>query len=106
MVGTRHETNTFGKEKTSTNNSKKPMVEAKLVIRMHDVKMKVIVLVGKGGGVFRGPPTMEPPKEVKKKKLKKTSDRSSKVPLTLVGLTGKRKYDGNKNSKVNDVHET
>lgn len=52
----------------------------------------------------RGPPTMRPYKEVKKKRLKKIGDQTSKLPLKISDLTGQGKDDWRKVSKVNDVH--
>lgn len=50
-----------------------------------------------------GPPTMESPKEVKKKKLKKVDDHASKVPLTLSDLVGQGKDEGSWTCEVNDT---
>lgn len=47
---------------------------------------------------------MEPSKEVRKKKLKKICDFTSKLPLTMSDLTGKGKNDGRKVLEVNDVY--
>lgn len=52
----------------------------------------------------RGPPTMRPYKEVKKKRLKKIGDQTSKLPLKIFDLTVQGKDDWRKVSKVNDVH--
>lgn len=45
---------------------------------------------------------MEPPKEVKNKKLRNTCDRSSKVPLTMSDLARKGKDNKEKNYVVTD----
>lgn len=47
---------------------------------MHGMKMKEVVLGGKANGPVGGPPTIEPPKEVQKKMLKKVGDHITKVP--------------------------
>ncbi|CAI8607733.1 unnamed protein product [Vicia faba] len=91
LVGTRQGTNTYGKDKKSTKNCKKPAEEPKLLINMHRVKMKGVVLRGKACGLAEGLPTIKPAKEVKRKKLRKTCDISSKVPLSMSDPTGKGK---------------
>lgn len=73
---------------------------------MYKVKVKGVVLGGKVDGSAGGPPTTEQPKEVKKKKLRKTCDLSIKVPLSLSDIIRKRKYDEKKNYEVNYVPES
>lgn len=51
-------------------------MEPKHVTNMFDVKMKGVVLGGKANGLSGCPPTMEPPKEIKKKIFKKMRDHS------------------------------
>lgn len=70
---------------------------------MHSVETKGVVLGGKVDGMGGGPPTMESPKEVKKKKLKKIDDHASKVPLTLSDLVGQGKDEGSWTCEVNDT---
>lgn len=103
MVRTRRGTNTYGKENKTTKKAKKPDVEAKTVIDIHNVKLKGVVLWGNGDGPDRGPLTMEVSKEARKKKLNKVGDHTSKVPLTMYDLIGKWKYDGSKVSKVDRI---
>lgn len=105
MVGTSQGTNTFGKDKKLTKKFKKPIKWSKLVINMHKVKIKWVILGGNVNGRASGSPTMEPPKEVKKNKMRKTSDLPSKVPLSMSDLIRKGKDDEKKNSDVNDALE-
>lgn len=108
MVGTRQWTNTSRKSKKSTKKSKKSLVESaepKHVINMYRVKMKGVILDGKVDGSVRGLLPMNPLKEVKKKKLEKTSELSSKVPLSMVDLTRKGKSNEKKKVKYNKVND-
>lgn len=67
--------------------------------------MKGVVLGGKADGPTWGPPTVEPPKKIKQKKLRKISDLSSKVLLTMFNLTRKGKDDKKKSVVANEVPE-
>lgn len=61
--------------------------------------MKGMVIEGNVYGSARGPPTIEPLKEIWKIKLKKLGDHVTRVPLTMSNLTTKGKEDGSDASK-------
>lgn len=78
-------------------------MEDKLVINIHGIKMEGVVLWGKANGQAGGPPTVEPSKEIWKKKLKKVRDRSTRVPLIMSDLTSQGKEVESKDYNFSDV---
>lgn len=58
------------------------------MINMYGDKIKGVLLEGKVDSSVGGPFTMEPPKDVRKKKLLKVGDSTTKVPLKMYDLIG------------------
>lgn len=106
MVDTRQGPNTSGKEKKTTKKSNKLSMKDKLVVNMHGVKMKRVVLAGKVVGPARGPPNIEQPKEVLKKRLKKVGDLTTNMPLIMFDFTKQGKEDASVSSKNNETPST
>lgn len=82
------------------------LVHVATVKNVHDVKIKGVVLGGTVDDPAKIPSTIEPLKEVKKKKkVKNSSVHSLKINFSMFKLTSKGINEGDRNTEVKKVHE-